>query len=117
METNRFIQNLRKDTKTKNLKKYQEESKKRLQKILSTKMRTAFIGALDAIEKNFGYLWGIDKDEDEPLTMEEDKMLQLWLLVRNKILTNGNNQLRAIENELEQYTIHWDRYVTNFIIK
>jgi len=112
MNSQEVVQNLRKETREKNAKKYQNDSKQRLNKIINTKMRTAFIGSLDAFERAFGYLWGIDKDSEGPLTKEEDAMLQLWLLTRNKVLTNGNNQLRALENELEQYTVNWDRYQT-----
>jgi len=112
-----LVRELRNETRDKNQKKYAEESKRRLQKIVSTKLRTSFIGALDSFERTFGYLWGIDKDSEEPLTKEQDAMLQLWLLTRNRILTLGNNQIRAVEDELEQYTIWWDRYQTNIPIK
>ena len=117
MDEKTLVRELRNETRDKNQKKYAEESKRRLQKIVSTKLRTSFIGALDSFERTFGYLWGIDKDSEEPLTKEQDAMLQLWLLTRNRILTLGNNQIRAVEDELEQYTIWWDRYQTNIPIK
>ena len=38
-------------------KQYEEDSKGRLLKIGSKQIRTTMIGALDIIEKNFGFLW------------------------------------------------------------
>lgn len=89
--------------------RYLEESKKRLEKIIEKKIKTTFIGAIAAFEETFGKLWGIDKDEED-LTDKEIQYNNLWELVRTKILNNGNNQIRAIKNELEHNTIKWNRY-------
>mgnify|MGYP003658239013 FL=1 len=35
---------------------------------------------------------------------------------RSKILDNGNANLRAAQNEIAQYTLSWNRYVTQFNI-
>mgnify|MGYP000367409347 CR=1 FL=1 len=51
-------------------KKYQSDSRARLFKITSTKVRTAFIGALSSFEQNFGELWGHRLPESE-LTDEQ----------------------------------------------
>jgi hypothetical protein len=42
-----------------NLKKYEDDSKARLKKIISTKLRTSFIGALSSFEETFGRIWGV----------------------------------------------------------
>ncbi len=93
-------------------KKYREESKLRFQRIYTTKLRTAFIGALAKFEEKFGFLWGHNDrsttDIDEQL--DEKFFEELWQSVRNEILTNGNNQIRALDKELEQYTLMWERY-------
>ncbi len=86
---------------------YSEESKKRLETILAKKIQTTMIGALSAIEDTFGFLWGKDKRE---LSEVESKMAELYKTLRKRILDNGNNQIQAVRNELEQYSINWNRY-------
>lgn len=97
-------------------KKYQDKSKKRLSNIVSTKIKTSFIGSISSYENNFGFLWGHGKSEDE-LTETELNMREIWEGVRSEILDNGNAQLRAAVNEINNYSIHWDRYQMNIPIK
>lgn len=96
--------------------KFREVSRKRLDKIISTKIRTTFIGAIAAVEEYMGFLWGSGKDPDD-LTAEEAKISELWEQVRTRILNNGNTQLRAASNEIANHVISWNRYHTEFIIK
>lgn len=70
--------------------------------ILKKRFQTTMIGALYEFEKNFGYLWAYDKDEDEPLTDKEEKFLDIWEQTRNQILNNGNNQLRKAISEIKK---------------
>lgn len=93
--------------------KYNESSQKRLFKILEKKLQTSFIGALSQFEEAFGALWGKNKDDSE-LTQDERQALILWNEVRTNILNNGNNQIRAVYNELNQYTISWNRHRQEF---
>ena len=98
-----------------NKKKYDEISGDRLSKIVETKLKTSFIGALSCFEEIFGFLWGHEADgelDDEQLLMKE-----LWEQARTAILNNGNNQIRACKNELEQYSIHWNRYQMTLPVK
>tara|TARA_R110000824_G_scaffold220199_2_gene407252 strand:- start:78 stop:473 length:396 start_codon:yes stop_codon:yes gene_type:complete len=95
---------------------YNDRSKKRLSNIISTKMKTSFIGAISACEKHFGFLWGHDKN-DEDLSENERAMKEIWEDIRAQILDNGNNQLRAVINEMGNYSIHWDRYSLDFPIQ
>jgi hypothetical protein len=99
---------LKKKIRKENEDKYLQDSKKRLQSIIETKIRTTFIGALDAFERTFGDLWGYDSDE-EP-NKSQQSLKKLWQQVRNDILDLGNNQLRAAHLEIENHTIKWDRY-------
>ncbi len=87
--------------------KYLEESKKRLGRIAETKIKTSFVGAIAACEELIGFLWGNGEDA---LTPEQEEFKQLWEQLRNRIMTNGNNQIRAFKNELEKNTVHWDRH-------
>lgn len=68
--------------------------------ILTKRFQTTMIGALFEFEKTFGYLWGYDKDENS-LTDRELEFLDLWDATRNKILNNGNNQLRKAVCDLD----------------
>ena len=52
------------------------------------------------------FLW--DLDEDQRYWRE------VWMETRSKVLDNGNANLRAAQNEISQYTLSWNRYVTNF---
>lgn len=99
---------LKKRAKEVSEQKYLDASKKRLEKIIGTKIRTAFIGALAAFEEEFGFLWG--HDIDGPVTDEQKDLAQIWENVRTQILNNGNHQLRAAKQELENHLIKWNRY-------
>lgn len=90
-------------------KRYNESSQKRLLRILEKKLQTSFIGALSQFEQFFGHLWGHRRDESE-LTPEQLEMRDKWNQARTFILNNGNNQIRAIQSELSQYTVSWNRF-------
>ena len=100
---------LTKKSKEASQARYAEESRKRLDKIISTKLNTTFIGALSSFEKNFGFLWGHDKKESER-TVEEKQLFEIWQNVRTEVLNNGNNQLRSLRNELQNHNISWNRH-------
>ncbi len=95
---------------------YAEESRKRLDKIISTKMNTTFIGALSSFEKSFGFMWGQGKKEVDR-TEEEQQLYQIWQNVRTEVLNNGNNQLRALRNELQNHNISWNRHQLHIAAK
>lgn len=96
--------------------RYLEASRQRLDKLISTKIRTTFIGALSSFEEAFGALWGYGKNEDE-LTKDELDNRNIWIEVRTKVLNNGNNQLRAAQTEIANNIVQWNRYHIDFIIK
>ena len=92
---------------------YKDNSNRRLMNIIKKKFDTTIIGSLAAFEERFGDLWGHglpleDLDEDQRYWREQ------WMETRSKVLDNGNSNLRAAQNEASQYTISWNRYVTNF---
>ncbi len=89
---------------------YHNKSQQRLSKIITTKIRTAFIGAICSIEESeFGELFGFGKKNAE-LTPNQKEWLRVWQKLRTKILNNGNAQIRASEAEISQYDISWNRY-------
>ena len=96
--------------------KYLDECRKRLARIAEKKMKTTFIGSLDAIEKTFGDIWGADLD-DRDRTNEQRENYELWQDLRTEILNNGNNQCRALLNEISNHIVQWNRYQTTFQVK
>lgn len=74
--------------------------------ILSKRFQTTMIGALFEFEKAFGHLWGINKDI-EHLTETEMLFEERWNLVRNRILNNGNNQLRKCLADFDDVKYHY----------
>ena len=93
--------------------RYKDNSKRRLTNILKKKFDTTIIGSLAAFEDKFGELWGHGIAIDD---LDEDQLYwrELWMETRSKVLDNGNANLRAAQNEISQYTLSWNRYVSNF---
>jgi hypothetical protein len=100
--------------KARNEAKFKELSKKRLLNSIITKMRTIMIGSLARFESEMGHLWGVGKRT--PLSPEEAKMAAIWQKIRTEILDLGNNNMRAAEQEIAQYTMSWERNKTDLII-
>jgi hypothetical protein len=95
-----------------NRKAYGEQSRLRLLKIIKKKLMTTTIGSLSVVEEEIGKgLWGHGLAESE-CSPEQLAWRKIWETCRNKILNNGNNQIRAVEKEIPQYTMQWDRYNT-----
>lgn len=84
----------------------------RVKQLTETKIRTAFIGALSQFEENFGYLWG---EGETSLTENEKKFLKLWKETRRRVLENGNNQIRNINKQLDNYEIKQKKFNYNFV--
>ena len=97
--------------------RYLEQSRKRLDGIVTIKMKTAFIGALAAFEDEFGFFWGRDVRQEDDLTRSQKEMSELWERARTAVLNNGNNQLRAVRTEIANHVIKWNRYRMDFKVK
>ena len=94
------------DLKRKRDDKYKEVSKDRLFQISKKKIQTTMIGALDSIEKHFGFLWSTE----EELTSEQTQLKSIFEQARAEILDRGNTQIRNLQNEMTHYDISWKRY-------
>lgn len=96
--------------------KYKDSSKRRLLNNIKKKFDTTIIGSLAAFEEKFGDLWGHGLDYEE---LDEDQVYwrEVWINARSKVLDNGNANLRAAQNEIAQYTLSWNRYVTKFNLR
>jgi hypothetical protein len=91
--------------------RYARDSKDQLLAVCKKKCQTGFIGALSRVEQHLGGLWGHGRPASQcsPAQLE---WRAAWEELRTAILTNGNNQVRALENEFALYTVTWDRYQT-----
>lgn len=107
---------LRQKAKQASEEHFLEQSRKRLDAIITKKMKTAFIGALAAFEEEFGSLWGHGLQEHE-LSQDQRDMRDVWERVRTSVLNNGNTQLRSLRNEIANHSVRWNRYYTQFVIK
>jgi hypothetical protein len=107
----RRVSELRSSEENNVIRQTMERSKTKLTQIIEKKFTTTFIGALSYIEQEFGHLWGRDKAPSNRTT-EEKQWYDKWERLRTSILNNGNNQARAVLNELRQYKVKWDGYKT-----
>lgn len=104
----------RKEAQKTNELKYRENTKQQLLQNLEKKFKTTMIGALARFEENFGELWGHGKTK---LTEVEEEWREIWDETRTEILNNGNNQLRAAQDELAAYSVNREKFKTEFIVK
>ncbi len=95
--------------------KYKVNSKDRLFKIASKKIKTTMIGALSTLEENLGFLWGHESDED--ISPEQQHMKTIFEQVRSDILDKGNPQIRNLEAEFNYYDITWLRFQVDLPVK
>ena len=92
--------------------RFKEVSRDALFKASKKKIQTTMIGALSTIEEYFGFLWGLDSDE-EKLTPEQKHVRSIFEDIRAKILDRGNTQIRNLESEFVNYEISKKKYFIN----
>jgi hypothetical protein len=112
----RRVQDVRVNDTAQRQNRLAEKSKVALGKIIDKKFQTTFIGAISAFEEIFGFMWGHGKNTSD-LTDEERMWKDKWDKVRTTILNNGNNQARAVQNELRQYLVKWQGYQLNLPVR
>jgi transcription termination factor Rho len=104
---------LKKSIDLKNIRdeRRKEISKDSLFKSCKKKVQTTMIGALDSIERNFGFLWACEDDSE--LTDEQKQLKEIYNETRANILDKGNTQIRNLEAEFSSYEITKKRYQIN----
>lgn len=70
--------------------------------LVSKRLETTMIGCLARFESSFGTLWGYDEDYDKPLTANQEKFQDTWEYTRTSILNHGNNQIRAVIDDIRK---------------
>lgn len=82
-------------------------AKNELKNKAKTYITTTMIGAIEAVEKGFGFLWAGDS--------EDAKFMQKrFVEVRKSILDKGNKQIKSIDSDINEYEVDTMRFVTNF---
>jgi high-affinity Fe2+/Pb2+ permease len=99
-----------------NKERSEANSRRKLESVIQKKCQTTMIGALARFEERFGQLWNHGKPEKD-LTEEERSWREMWDLVRTEVLNNGNNQIRAIKEELGQYNVNYEGYQLKLPVK
>lgn len=107
-------------SKSLDLKKIRDEkskeiAKETLYKKSKKKIETTMIGALDAIEKNFGFLWNFGESTD--LSPEQAKLKDIYDQVRSHILDKGNIQIRNLELDFSNFEISKKKQMINIPVK
>ena len=116
MNESKTLQQIRDGARKKNDEQYKTSSKKRLMTNIERKFNTSMIGSLATFEKYFGHLWGQGVDPNQ-LTAQELEWLEKWEMARTELLNNSNNQKRTCLDEIAQYTLTWNRYQTQFLVR
>jgi Mg2+ and Co2+ transporter CorA len=116
MESHGQLRSIYANARKVNQERYTLGSKKRLMKNIEKKFKTAMIGTLARCEEQLGFLWGHGIDA-KFLTTEQKRYRDIWDNLRTEILNHCNSQLRASMEEMLQYTINWNQYKTDFIVK
>ena len=107
--------------KSLDLKSVREErnkdmSRDKLFKTAKKKIQTTMIGSLSTLESGFGFLWGIEI-EDEDRTPEQKKLYEIYEEARAQILDRGNTQIRNLESEFVHYEIVRKKHYINLPVQ
>ena len=76
--------------------------KDNVMKICEKAIKTTMIGAISSLEDSLGHLWA---HESIPSNEQEQYMKEIFTKIRSEILGNGNDQIRNVITELENYNI------------
>ena len=98
------------DLRSKREDKFKDMSKNRLYEISRKKIQTTMIGALDSIEKSFGFLW---QTAEGDMSAEQQELKKSFESTRSEILDRGNTQMRNLQTEFINYDITWKKYSLN----
>ena len=115
MDSNDDTRRRTKNQRETNLAKHAVHDKNMLSQHITAKLKTTMIGALAKFEGEFSYLW-TPEIEGDSLTDEQLDYKERWQFVRTEILNLGNAQLRAALQEIDQYTIKYNKHEYTFVI-
>ncbi len=82
--------------------------KEQLFDTVKKKLMTAFIGAIDELEKSdFSQLWG---GSEGPTNGDQKRWKRVYQNLRREILNNGNDQIRDLVEEFVRFDVKFSRY-------
>jgi len=104
---------LKKSIDLKNIREQRkkEVSKDALFKSCKKKIQTTMIGALDVVEKRFGFLWSFEGSDE--LSAEQKQLKDIYDEARADILDKGNTQIRNLESEFSNYEVTKKKFQIN----
>lgn len=107
-----FIKNINFNKNTEAAKElHGKESREKLENIITKRIKTTMIGAVAAVEESLKQFWD---NGGEKLTEEQERIFNLFQEMRSKILDNGNNQIRLIEKDLDNFNVELKIYHISF---
>ena len=92
-----------------------KRSRENLRKIVAKRIQTTMIGALAAIEEKFKEFW--EPEEGEKMNKEQQNLYNLFQEIRSSILDNGNNQIRLLEKDIENFDVEARQYHIQLKVK
>ena len=111
----RFIKNINYDKNNELAKeKHYQESKNQLINVVEKRIKTTMIGAIATIEESLSCFW---KTEEGSMNEEQKQIYNIFQDMRSKILDNGNNQIRLLEKDVDNFNIEAKKYHISFQIK
>ncbi len=102
MDVYRISDLLGKEEKLNKLLSAEQTNRQSLIDSVNRRFTTSIIGALDAIQKDIGFLWG-DQSSYNMLSPDQKRWRELWIDLRKTILDKGHAQARAAIADIETY--------------
>lgn len=106
--------------KSLDLKKIRDEQQKHissnaLYRKSKQRILTTSVGALDALEKQLGFLWGHTNSPsgEVELTEEQLEFREMYEKIRATILDNGNDQMSFMSEDFADYDISRKKHKIN----
>jgi len=89
-----------------------KRSRDNLKRLVEKRIRTTMIGALACVEEKFGQFW--KTENNEKMTAEQASLYQLFQEIRSVILDNGNNQIRLLDKDIDNFNVEAKKYHIQF---
>ena len=92
-------------------KNYEDKSRNLLRDNVKKKISTTMIGSIAVMEEVFGHLWG--HADGGPSSPEEQEFFNMFMEFRSDVMRIGNDNIRSFSDEIERYSVVWNKYQMN----
>lgn len=89
-----------------------KRSRANLKNLIEKRMKTVMVGSLASFEEKFEQFW--KPEPGQKMTKEQELLQKLFQEVRSSILDKGNNQIRLLEKDLENFNVEAKKYHLQF---